>query len=1061
MPPFQNFLASCFSLTNENTAAVISAKLDFSLFKVEAPSEFAPVGPALSPLRRQEAEIGPVHRTARRLAALFEDIVPSTPNLVAAYGKRVSSIISRPHINPQGSSNDGPFRSFVGADGTAIWAAATSGNGAIAVYLLASLLARAWDSNNAISIWVELIQIRVKEIINGFERGEHTRESSLMSTLQEISREELAIWDASARSWLRSADQAEKIRMKQLELVTKDLGLEFPQGPSTYNKVIETWKQAMSGIEDLLKGLPQQISDASILLAFSAWHLFPDLVVLADRPTNVPFRDKLFPGSGVGTIGLSPADESKVGIQWSLALSHLQYYGAPVEVCGQASQPRVSFLQFRLVALGCLFFKWRLNRRDFIPAAKFLSGLWELLLQNDERPSHIPVIHQFRWLYVFVQASNDLLLSKSLNISLFDEYRRLIEYGHRRGRDFFVPEEESVAPFFGICNKHVIESMKAAEDTDCAIDFLRSVAQASGLGPREGIILCGHWENSEDSERRPSLYEFATICQHQIAPENDDYSGDPIAVSARWFEIFKADGAAEEVLHHRQPSVVAKGEMAILQNTCEEVELIKDNQMWWINAPKLFSSSECIALHRDSPSQHDHTNAESVGCECFTMGPACSFRPVIGSWKCGLFLIKITKRANLLQNIPVDPLFALEALRLSAHRGTLWSYMSSLVNNSYHLMKAADYVALGTSANEVGITLVSASSRFSSRMCRALHSLAVADIVFEPINVPTISLECLSLPLHEAKWGPTIEPRGAPSTANCLANGSNDEQAQNLDIYSRMHTPIPALPGREKTFACMIFFDSGSIDIPPEELGGVLAVSAGNSIYVAGVILSDPAVSVPDHQIRHITGNIGRRGISLLVAPRNAQIRSLSNDWTLAKYETYNCKREDNFKDTSLHLSFTNWRQALSVRESSRTIDQEVYFIESVISVREKGVGVADLDILAIDFDSVIRLNDQTVCTCKDTNQQPLDSDFCSIDSWEELLDDPPTTAIVRAHGNWAARLAALSILFQRQQGHCVGIFGRESFCLICMERERFRVLGSAGGLLQDHESSLPQFCID
>jgi len=98
--------------------------------------------------------------------------------------------------------------------------------------------------------------------------------------------------------------------MKRLELVTKGLGLEFPQAPSTDHEVVEIWRQAMSGMEDLLKGHPQQISDASILLAFSTWHLFPDLLVLADRPTNVPFKDKLFPGSGVGTIGLLPEDES-------------------------------------------------------------------------------------------------------------------------------------------------------------------------------------------------------------------------------------------------------------------------------------------------------------------------------------------------------------------------------------------------------------------------------------------------------------------------------------------------------------------------------------------------------------------------------------------------------------------------------------------------------------------------------------------------------------------------------------------------------------------------------
>ena len=72
-----------------------------------------------------------------------------------------------------------------------------------------------------------------------------------------------------------------------------------------------------------------------------------------------------------------------------------------------------------------------------------------------------------------------------------------------------------------------------------------------------------------------------------------------------------------------------------------------------------------------------------------------------------------------------------------------------------------------------------------------------------------------------------------------------------------------------------------------------------------------------------------------------------------------------------------------------------------MISVWEKGVGVADLDILAIDLDSALMLNDHTtVCTCEGMDQQPLGSEFCSIDTWEELLDDPPTTAIVRAHRN-------------------------------------------------------------
>ena len=187
-----------------------------------------------------------------------------------------------------------------------------------------------------------------------------------------------------------------------------------------------------------------------------------------------------------------------------------------------------------------------------------------------------------------------------------------IEHGHRRGRDLFVPEEESVAPLFGVCNEHVIESLKAAEDTDCGIDFLRSVTRASGLGPHEGIILSGHWQNCEESGRSPSFYEFATSCQHQVSLENDGSSRNPITVSARWFEIFKADGAAEEAVRHRQTSVVAKGEIAILRNPRQKVQFIEDNQLWWTDALKLFSTSECAALHRGSPS---HTIARILNQE--------------------------------------------------------------------------------------------------------------------------------------------------------------------------------------------------------------------------------------------------------------------------------------------------------------------------------------------------------------------------------------------------------------------------------------------------------------
>ena len=86
--------ASGVSASNENTFSLISINADFSLLKVEAPVEYHGLGAALSTRRRENAEQGPLHRTARKLGALFEQILPPIKTLAEAYGKRVSEISS-------------------------------------------------------------------------------------------------------------------------------------------------------------------------------------------------------------------------------------------------------------------------------------------------------------------------------------------------------------------------------------------------------------------------------------------------------------------------------------------------------------------------------------------------------------------------------------------------------------------------------------------------------------------------------------------------------------------------------------------------------------------------------------------------------------------------------------------------------------------------------------------------------------------------------------------------------------------------------------------------------
>ncbi len=84
--------ASALAATNENTFGLANFNIDFSLVKVEAPIEYRGLRSALSRHRVENAEQGPQHRTARRLGALFEQILPPIKTLAEAYGRRSSQI---------------------------------------------------------------------------------------------------------------------------------------------------------------------------------------------------------------------------------------------------------------------------------------------------------------------------------------------------------------------------------------------------------------------------------------------------------------------------------------------------------------------------------------------------------------------------------------------------------------------------------------------------------------------------------------------------------------------------------------------------------------------------------------------------------------------------------------------------------------------------------------------------------------------------------------------------------------------------------------------------------
>ena len=69
MAAISKIAASAVSATNEVNLGLANFNIDFSLVKIEAPVEYRGLRNALSRRRVENAEQGPVHRTARRLGA--------------------------------------------------------------------------------------------------------------------------------------------------------------------------------------------------------------------------------------------------------------------------------------------------------------------------------------------------------------------------------------------------------------------------------------------------------------------------------------------------------------------------------------------------------------------------------------------------------------------------------------------------------------------------------------------------------------------------------------------------------------------------------------------------------------------------------------------------------------------------------------------------------------------------------------------------------------------------------------------------------------------------------
>ncbi|XEV00929.1 hypothetical protein FSHL1_006216 [Fusarium sambucinum] len=1008
------------AFTVENTAALVNVNLDLTLFRCEPSAEFKPVGSALTIRRKKEAETGQTHKTACKLGFLLNDIIPDTPLLRKAYGNRVSEILSRPDINPRGTDNDGPFQPFIGADCTSIWAAATSGDAAIGVLLLTCMLAHAFDAKKAVSIWSELIDQRKRNIQLLLETGKMLNPNTVVASNQDITRAEIRTWDASARSWLRRADLAMTSQKTRFTLIAENIAIPYPGGSSMFEKVTTTWIRAMEVFEKLLANSPQQACDRSIISGIYAWHLYPDLLVFQKEAKKVPFNDTLIPNSAVLSLGLeykgTPSDSF---IRWSLALSHLRYYGDPVQVKSNDAFTRIRMPDMWLLALGSLLGSWAVPYTNLSVGMAWFEQLGHRL-RGTTQSSRI----ELSWLLRICDAVTDLSPEQH------DTAERLVKYGCRRGGTLLGIEGSvpTQIAFFGLCSPAFFSAMNQEDEVEVGIEWLRNVSVQAGIEVQDVVIShskkIGSYDYTEWITTQPVDLQLARKETDQNMRSNRRVS------YMRWIHcpIDDDDSTTRSMLEERARAITERGEACELithhRGFLHSYPYHEHFVRTWHEPPQIFKLSDSQEAEEQEDFM-DYLGGHNRGYGGFGLRIRTKRR---GGRQWFSILREAIRRHYDIQR-------GLEWISDSTRSDKVVRYLLSYLCNQAASgpERRLKRKRKGTNSPEVQPRHNRFQSYFdvmtnllpkSSEMVVGMRALEVAHKLYETLPGATVSLRIIEQNLLRAHWLPSsIKTILGLMSTNSRMDGYEKIVSTAVEDHMKDMT-------RQDSFACVAMFESGHLNIDPARLTEVIALCYENSIFVAEILLRDPSVDTSTLGLAHMVGNVGNAGMVFMVSPIEPRVRPAQHDPSLIDHLKYDNSVVDMLRGTSLHLSFTTWKMPLDW-ETTGEIDQEVFLLESVVSVQDKGTWVADIDVLEREREGIDTLT--FTCGCSDPHF-PADADAVSLDTWEELLDPPPCVGIFRAKDNWAARLAAVSILIQQGRQHVAAIVDGDRVCWRCLK---------------------------
>jgi hypothetical protein len=999
------------------------------------------------------------------------------------------------------------FKDFTGPDATSIWAAATSGQAAIAVHLLACMLARVWPPAEAISIWLELINGQQREIQEKYNNGAETFER-LLAALPKIDHADVADWDNSARAWIRRADEVKQKEQTQVKLILTNLDIPVGLSEKTLNSVLDSWKTALLGMESLLNQRSQVIQDGSLALALSAWHLYPNLDVPGIK--HVVQGDTLFSPEVEAVLGLEPAPSQQArGVYWSLSLSKLRFYGAPEQTTQtfRLETSRLTLEQLRFVVLGSVLRGWTFDGTSLNKAAHLMSNLYHLAYKESKDANQVP------WLEVLAEAADDFLhaaneqdrnimvklmtlakgpsknilgaerhpaavfgLTKVENLlNILQNDKNRVELLCRIAKRLFpgaLPGDVIIAivdetlPSSHECYQNAerrlqvpvvpadplagtttpgpspedrdgsqalgevdmsggqkqnarLHSSRLSDETDSTDSSDEPAASQHIYKRRKPAPTARPSLNNESSEQAQStehnnlsLSETRADVPQVNLPDDDGESDtrsfgrttagfitalhDSDGLRHLWISSSAMGSALEKDMSEvadLQTHELPQGLLVTGHNSDESVlgPVVKE-ALPHIHAlspslkvtPSDKLSYEYFFVGEESEEADEETDDDQDSVRSTKDGPSVSKQPLAqentSQSRIAMFVNKRVLEKH--RSVKKQPFWIRQ--KILARAITCDDVDSALKNGTLHIERLRRSVT--------SHILETQKATECQTYWRSLVALSMIESVYRGFPGATIDPVIIREPLCSAKW---------------FAN-----QRQVLVARSDL--------SRSEAFGCIGYLEGG-LDAELQTYRDVMALSSGDSIYVAAALVADP-LHMPRKKtvIKRLLGNIGRPGISLLVPPPNPMSMEVDSDsWLLTDLEPYSGHLEDKFNNTSLRMSFTDWSLPIHVAgaPTGRPFTQ-AHIVETLISVYDRGRWIADIDVLDAASKGAGAWDHQWFfkrgCNHDDHDQQ-RELEMTALGTWEGFFSQPlenPTVALT--YKNWEARLAMVALAVRR-----------------------------------------------